>query len=120
MASAIGVPTRRTSFRVVWWRIARFIERGRTGNLEGKGAIMISRFFAVIRNKRSIFRIRVKAGGSYGKREPDDSNNGSVGVGVTVPRKPPPPVLIGKDAKPIHKGGNQFFRTVVDFTEGGR
>ncbi len=68
---------------------------------------MISRLLAVIRKTlRSIFRVRVKAGlgRSDGKGRPDDPNDGSVGVGVTVPLKPPPPVLIGKDAKPIPTG----------------
>jgi len=58
---------------------------------------------------RSIFRFRVKAGDArrlqQGRR--DDPDDGSVGAGVTVPLKPPPPVLVGKEAKPIPTGDDE-------------
>ncbi len=65
---------------------------------------MLSRFLAVVRKGlRSLFRFRVKAGhgksAAHGRR--DDLDDGSVSVGVAVPLKPPPPVLVGKEAKPI-------------------
>lgn len=69
---------------------------------------MISRFFAAVRRTlRLIFKIRVKAGpGRHpGKGRHDDPDDGSVAVGVTVPLKPRPPVLIGKDAKAIPTDG---------------
>ncbi len=77
---------------------------------------MISSLFDVIRRTlRSIFGIRVKAGlGRSSDRNgggPHDPNNGSVGVGVTVPLKPPPSVLIGKDAKPIPQGDDDSERS---------
>src|SRR5688572_12136997 len=65
-----------------------------------EGAIMLSRFFAGLRKAlRSVFRSRVKAG--PGRR--GDPGDGAVGAGVTVPLKPPPPVLVGKEAKAFPK-----------------
>ena len=62
---------------------------------------------------RSIFRFRVKAG--HGRRArnrpPDDPEDGSVGAGVTVPLKPPPPVLVGKVAKLIPESDDEASRT---------
>ena len=69
--------------------------------IEEKGAFVLSRFLGVIgKTLRSIFRFRVKAG--RGRR--DDPDDGAVGAGVTVPLKPPPPVLVGKEAKTIPTG----------------
>ena len=89
-------------------------ERSRADNIEEKGAIVLSRFLAVIGNTlRSIFRFRVEAG--RGRREGqgrrDDPDDGSVGAGVTVPLKPPPPVLVGKEAKPIPSGDDDASRS---------
>jgi len=65
---------------------------------------MLSSFLAVIRKGlRSILRFRGKAvrGQSHGGGRRDDPDDGSVFASVTVPIKPPPPVLVGKDAKKI-------------------
>ena len=67
-------------------------------NIEEKGVIVLSKFLARVgKALRTIFRVRVKAG--RGRR--DDPDNGAVGASVTVPLKPPPPVLVGKEAKSI-------------------
>src|SRR5438034_4017356 len=67
----------------------------------------LSMFLAAIgKTIQSVFRFRVKAG--HGQRQQqgrrDDADNGSVGAGMTVPLKPPPPALVGKEAKPIPTG----------------
>lgn len=71
---------------------------------------MLSRFLTVIgKTLRSIFRFRVKAGPTRrdGPGRRNDPGDGSVGAGVTVPLKPPPPVLVGKEAKPIPTGDDE-------------
>ena len=84
----------------------RWIKRSRTS--KEKGAIMLSRFLARIGTAlRSIFRFRVKA--ERGRR--DDPDNGAVGAGVTVPLKPPPPVLVGKEANTIPTGAGDDSRS---------
>ena len=82
-------------------------------NIKEKGDGVLSKFVAVIgKTMRSIFRFRVKAG--HGRRSQngrrDDPNDGSVGAGITVPLKPPPPVLVGKEAKPIPTGDDDSSR----------
>jgi len=68
---------------------------------------MLSRFLAVIRKSlRTIFRFRVKAGRDERGRR-DNPDDGSVGAGVTVPLKPRPPVLVGKEAKQIPTGDDE-------------
>ena len=68
---------------------------------------MLSRFLAGIGKKlRSLFKVRVKAGG--GQR--DNPDDGAVGEGITVPLKPPPPVLVGKEAKSIPTGDDVSSR----------
>jgi hypothetical protein len=56
---------------------------------------------------RSFFKVRVKAG--RGRR--DNPDDGAVGTGVTVPLKPPPPVLVGKEAKTIPTGDDDDSRS---------
>ena len=79
-----------------------------TGNIEEKGAIVLSKFLAGFEKAlRSVFRLGVKAG--RGRR--DDPDDGAVGAGVPVPLKPPPPVLVGKEAKTIPTGAEDDSRT---------
>ena len=76
-------------------------------NLKEKGDGVLSKFVAAIgKTMRSIFRFRVKAGN--GRR--DNPDDGAVGAGVTVPLKPPPPVLVGKEAKSIPTGDDDSSR----------
>ena len=58
---------------------------------------------------RSIFKLRVKAG--RGRR--DNPDDGAVGAGVTVPLEPPPPALVGKEAKTIPTGEDGDSRSDV-------
>jgi hypothetical protein len=79
-----------------------------TGNIEEKGAIVLSKFLAGFEKAlRSVFRLRVNAG--RGRR--DDADDGAVGAGVPVPLKPPPSVLVGKDAKTIPTGDDDANRS---------
>ena len=57
--------------------------------------------------QRSVYRLRVSAG--RGRR--DDADDGAVGAGVPVPLKPPPPVLVGKDAKTVPTGDDDANRS---------
>jgi len=76
--------------------------------IEEKGAVVLSKFLAGVgRTLRSIFQFRVKAG--RGRR--DDPDDGTVGAGVTVPLKPPPPVLVGKEAKTIPTSDDDASRS---------
>jgi len=85
---------------------ARWIEPA--CKIEEKGAFVLSRFLAGIgKTLRSIFRFRIKAGSG----RPDDPDDGTVGAGVTVPLNPPPPVLVGKEAKPIPTGNEDGSRS---------
>ena len=82
--------------------------------MKEKGDGVLSKFVAAIgKTIKSIFRFRVKAGKAQrsqrGRR--DDPDDGSVGAGVTVPLKPPPPVLVGKEAKPIPTGDDDASRS---------
>ena len=75
---------------------------------------VFSRFLAGIgKTLRSIFRFRVNAGhgrrSQHGRR--DDPDDGAIGAGVTVPLKPPPPVLVGKEAKTIPTGNDDDNRS---------
>ena len=56
---------------------------------------------------RSIFKFQVKAGSGRS----DDPDDGTVGAGVTVPLKPPPPVSVGKEAKTIPTGNDDDSRS---------
>ncbi len=66
---------------------------------------MLRRFFAsVLATVRSILKPRPVVADARGKQ--GDPDEGAVGAGVTVPIKPSPPVLVGKEAKPIPAGNN--------------
>src|SRR5262245_56154317 len=79
-----------------------------TCKIEEKGAVVLSKFLARVGRKlRSIFRFRVKSGHELR----DNPEDGAVGAGVTVPLKPPPPVLIGKEAKTIPTGNDDDSRS---------
>jgi hypothetical protein len=80
----------------------------RSCNIEEKGAIVLTKFLARVGKAiRTIFRVPVKVG--RGRR--DDPDNGAVGAGVTVPLKPPPPVLVGKEAKSIPTAADDSDRS---------
>jgi hypothetical protein len=76
--------------------------------IEEKGALVLSRLLAGIgKTLRWIFRLRVKP--ARGRR--DDPDDGTVGAGVTVRLKPPPPALVGREAKMIPTGDDDANRS---------
>ena len=91
-------------------RLSCSTPRVQDSDIEMKAAAMLGRLFAGIwKTVRSAFRSRSAAAASPSRR--DDPDEGAVGVGVTVPIKPSPPVLVGKEAKAIPSGDDHAEKT---------